>query len=253
VSESDEIIASLRDMVLHGPLRRAKEAGTPVELSETFDFLSFALRRCRVSRSQMSQDLWVLYELADRKGGYFVEFGAGDGVVLSNTFLLETGYAWNGVLAEPNPVFHDALRRNRRAVISTDCIAGQSGETVTFNLTEDPHFSTIDRYTAEDGHAVLRASGTRIPVPTRSLTDLLRQANAPRRIDYLSIDTEGSEYEVLSAFDFKEYDVELLTVEHNHTPRQQQLHVLLERNGFARKFPELSDFDAWYVNRRPPP
>ena len=82
---------------------------------------------------------------------------------------------------------------------------------------------------------------------TISLNDLLIQAQAPRTIDYLSADTEGSELEILAAFDFDRWDVRAISVEHNCTDNQEKLYALLTARGFRRQFPELSWFDDWYV------
>jgi len=246
---SDPIVARLARVLMHD-IRHAKERGGFPPVGEAFDFLAFALANSRRSYAQLAQDLWVLFETGEQRGGYFVEFGAGDGVLLSNTCLLEREYHWRGVLAEPNPVFHDALRRNRRAHVSTRCITGTQIGEVRFNQTADPHLSTMDSYSASDGHARVRARGHRITVPAQTLMELLQEARAPRRIDYLSIDTEGSEYDVLDAFDFTAYDVRMLTVEHNHTEQLPRLDALLAGHGFERKFAALTDFDAWYVNTR---
>lgn len=242
-------MGTLQRLVLQEDIRRAKEAGLQPALPESFDFLAFALFGSRTNYAQLAQDLWVLYELSRKRNGFFVEFGAGDGILLSNTYLLESGYGWNGILAEPCPVFHSLLPINRRAFLSMYCVAEESGSSVVFNQTDDPHFSTIDTYTSADEHAQFRQSGKRIEVGTITLRDLLRQGNAPRSIDYLSLDTEGSELEILSAFDFSEYQITLITVEHNHSPREREIDRLLARNGFERKFADLSDFDGWYVNR----
>jgi FkbM family methyltransferase len=243
-------LSSALAQALFGDIARAKERGTFPEVGEEFDFLTYALARSRASHAQLAQDLWVLFELGERRRGYFIEFGAGDGIRLSNTWLLERAFDWTGVLAEPNPEFHAALRRNRRCHISTYCIAGAGQAEVVFTQTADPHFATIERYADQDMHAARRASGTRITVPAQTLEDLLHGANAPRRIDYLSIDTEGSEYEILKDFDFAARDVHLVTVEHNFTDRREALHVLLTRHGFRQRFPGLTRFDDWYVNTR---
>lgn len=219
----------------------------PGEREAAYAFASYCVAHHESSRGQLFQDLFVLAALNRKRGGYFVEFGATDGMALSNTYLLETEYGWNGILAEPGRVWHDALRANRRCVIDTRCIWSRSGEQVLFNESEVAELSTVDAVSPDDGHEEARRVGRRYLVETLSLNDLLAQHGAPRAIDYLSVDTEGSELEILRAFDFAGYDVKVITVEHNHTPQREALHALLTSKGFTRMFPWMSDFDDWYV------
>src|SRR5262249_3242440 len=94
-----------------------------------------------------------------------------------------------------------------------------------------------------------RERGARYDVVSVSLMDLLAEYNAPRRIDYMSVDTEGSELEILKSFDFSRYDVRVMTVEHNRTEKRQLLHDLLTANGFVRKLEQFSGVDDWYVKQ----
>jgi hypothetical protein len=84
-------------------------------------------------------------------------------------------------------------------------------------------------------------------VSTISLNDLLSKHNAPKHIDYLSIDTEGSEFEILNSFDFSSHSFGVVTVEHNFTPVRQKIFELLSGHGYTRQFENLSKFDDWYV------
>ena len=77
--------------------------------------------------------------------------------------------------------------------------------------------------------------------------DLLASHNAPTEIDYLSIDTEGSEFAILEQFDFDRYDIKVITCEHNYTPLRQQIFDLLTAHGYRRKLEEHSKFEDWYV------
>ena len=77
--------------------------------------------------------------------------------------------------------------------------------------------------------------------------DLLKKYNAPKEIDYLSIDTEGSEFEILNAFDFDAYKIKVITCEHNFTPMREEIYKLLGSKGYVRKYQEFSQFDDWYV------
>ncbi len=65
----------------------------------------------------------------------------------------------------------------------------------------------------------------------------------------MSVDTEGSEYEILSHFDFSQYQINLISVEHNDSENRDQLRALLGQKGYFRVFEEFSEFDDWYVHR----
>lgn len=80
-----------------------------------------------------------------------------------------------------------------------------------------------------------------------SLEDLLDQNNAPPIIDYLSIDTEGTEYDILSNFNFERYKYRVVTCGHNYTPLHQRIESLMERNGYKKVLQEYSQFDDWDV------
>lgn len=201
------------------------------------------------SRSQLRQDLFVLSELGYKRNGYFVEFGATNGVGLSNTHLLEKEFGWSGLLAEPARLWHADLAKNRSARIDHRCVWKRSNETLVFNETSFAELSTLDQYSASDMHAEARAGGKRYSVNTITLMDLFEEHGTPREIDYLSIDTEGSEFEILEVFDFNKYDIRVITCEHNFTPMREKIHDLLRRNGFVRKYEKLSQFDDWYVKQ----
>jgi FkbM family methyltransferase len=199
------------------------------------------------SKAQGWQDLFVLSAVGFKEGGYFVEFGATDGLTLSNTQLLEKQFGWSGLLAEPARVWHEALYANRSATIDTRCVWTKSGEVLTFNETDTAELSTIDTFSGEDDWKKWRKDGRRYEVETISLNDLLDAHSAPSVIDYLSIDTEGSEFEILNAVDFDRYRFRVITCEHNFTPVREKVHQLLSRHGYQRKFENVSRWDDWYV------
>ena len=201
------------------------------------------------SKSQNRQDLFVLSELNFKRDGFFVEFGAAGGVEDSNTYLLEDGFSWRGILAEPARAFHERLRASRRAHISTKCVWSESGRVLTFNEANWAYLSTVDSFSERDSWAAQRQSGRTYGVETISLTDLLAEFSAPAEIDYLSIDTEGSELKILESFDFTKHRIAVITCEHNFTPDRDKIRVLLERQGYVRKREQLSRYDDWYVHR----
>lgn len=224
-------------------------------ISNAIDFIlqlpeehgSRLLQFARESQAQLFQDLFVLSELEFKRNGFFVEFGATNGVKLSNTFLIEKRFGWNGILAEPGKIWHSDLKMNRSCVIDTRCVWRESGSMLTFNAGGSGELGTIDSYSGSDHHSERRSTGEKYDVATISLRDLLRKHNAPRIIDYLSVDTEGSEYEILRDFNFDEYKFRVITCEHNFVEQRDKLYSLFVGNGYVRKYEELSDFDDWFV------
>jgi FkbM family methyltransferase len=198
------------------------------------------------SNADQHQDLWVLHETQRKTGGFFVEFGATDGLAGSNTLLLERKFGWRGILAEPNPVWHADLKRNRTAAVDHRCVFRRTGEHVKFAATEAAALATIDDFRTSDGHANSRANHCIMDVETVSLNDLLACHSAPRTIDYMSIDTEGSELAILEQFDFTRWDVRLFSVEHNLTAQEQAIDRLMAKHGYERRYASYSTIDGWY-------
>lgn len=206
------------------------------------------LKPLPASKSQIQQDIFVLSELGLKREGFFVEFGAADGLIMSNTHLLEKEFGWKGIVAEPARCWHRALKRNRGCAIETACVWRESNSTLSFREVPLKALSTIDSYSSSDMYADAREKGKNYAVTTISLEDMLEKHNAPRVIDYLSIDTEGSEFDILDSFDFSRYQFRVITCEHNFTPRREKIFTLLAGKGFRRKFEEHSLGDDWYVN-----
>jgi hypothetical protein len=79
------------------------------------------------------------------------------------------------------------------------------------------------------------------------LQDLLTEHKAPEVIDFASIDTEGSEFEILNAFDFSRWRFRVMVIEHNFAPQRQNIHALLTQHGYRRVHEPVSRFDDWYL------
>ena len=210
--------------------------------------LNYMVNLLRVSTSQLRQDIFVLSETMFKKNGYFIEVGAADGINLSNTHLLETEFFWEGILVEPATIWEKKLQENRpNASIETLFAWKDSNSKIVFNETKIPELSTINLFSSKDSHKYSRLKGKHYEVQTISLKDLLIKHKAPKYIDYLSIDVEGSEYEILNAFDFNLYDIRIITVEHNYSAQREKIFTLLTSRGYKRKYENLSYWDDWYV------
>lgn len=190
-----------------------------------------------MSYSQLDQDLNVIKFYDSKECGFFIEIGASDGIELSNTYLLETKYKWNGICCEPIPNNFEKLVKNRsKSICYSEAVYNQSGLTLTFDIANkcdllsgisehiDKHKSTVD------------SNKTSIQVQTISLLDVLKNASAPSFIEYMSLDTEGSEFEILKNFDFEKYTFGLIDVEHNYSePRRTEIKSLLLSKGYVYK------------------
>jgi FkbM family methyltransferase len=201
-----------------------------------------------MSYSQLGQDTEVLNVYNKKQNGFFVDIGAADGIDLSNTYLLETRYNWRGICVEPIPSSFELLKKNRPYSLCCDkAVYNQTGLTELFDISHvysllsgiskniDRHKSTVD------------SSKTTITVKTISINDLLTMYNAPAFIEYLSLDTEGSEYEILKELDFSKYTFGLIDVEHNFTePKRTHIKELLLSNGYLYKCE--NKFDDSYMH-----
>lgn len=196
-----------------------------------------------LSKSQLRQDLFALARTGFKQGGYFVEFGATDGVELNNTWLMENRFGWTGILAEPARGWHPALKANRGCIIDTRCVWSETGDTLQFTEAPRGENSAISSFVKP----TRKIRGQSYQVETVSLNDLLADHGAPEVIDYASIDTEGSEFDILNALDFDRWSFRVMTVEHNHAPQREDIHKLLTSKGYNRVLEDVSRFDDWYV------
>lgn len=201
----------------------------------------------KISKSELKQDFFVLEELNYKRNGFFIEFGACNGIDYSNTYILEKYYNWDGILAEPSKSWHKNLTNNRNCKIEKNCVWTHTGKLIKFNEVKDNIYSTVESFSFNDDHKNKRMHGNYYNVETISLNDLLKKHNAPKNIDYLSIDTEGSEYEILKEFHFNEFDIKIITCEHNYTINRNKIFNLLKDNGYQRVFEKLSKHDDWYI------
>ena len=201
--------------------------------------------------SQGFQDRWIAeVAMPGVTGGFFVELGAGDGVLISNTYFLEKERAWTGVLIEPSRTF-EQLKSNRAATCLNYCVGPYCGTKYLYEI-HGPNYidqnpdncllsitlSSTSLNEAEiEGDKLVperaRAASGKSQFVTRqvemlTLAQALQTANAPTDIDFLSLDVEGYEHEVLKAFPFNNYTFKTMIIERPNSA----LLDLLKFNGY---------------------
>lgn len=169
-----------------------------------------------------------------------MEIGGADGLVGSNTYLLER-LGWEGLIVEPARVWHDALEHNRACLKDFRAVFSESGLELEF--IEEGELSTLVRHKNHDYH---RRSGPSYTVETVSPSDLFIEHDCPEFIDFLSLDTEGSELEILRSIDFERYRFGLICVEHNYTPNRQLIEEYLKNKGYKIFMEQDSLNDSFY-------
>lgn len=181
--------------------------------------------------SHIGQDRWVCEVLKYKRDGFFLDFGGFEGLLHSNTYYLEKFLNWRGILVEPNPVPYASACAVRSCITVNAALWKTSRESIEFC---DAHgLSSFKEYRDLDQNSELRSRITKrvFNVDTINPTELLERFNAPTLIDYMSLDVEGAEVDVLEALDLSKFKIALMSIEHNH--------VVIKKNKIRRILSDL--------------
>lgn len=160
------------------------------------------------------------------EGGYYVELGANDGISQSNTFFLEKKGNWHGLLIEPVPHLFFNCVRNRSATNSFQCAAAvphsfqENFVRIRYAdlMSRTIHINSDNKEIIEHENLAkkyLKPSESIIEfgAVARTLTSMLDECNAPNKIDFMSLDVEGSELAVLDGVDHNKYRFKYMLIE----------------------------------------
>jgi FkbM family methyltransferase len=201
--------------------------------------------------SQYGQDRWVVQALKGKHGGVFVECGAYNGIKFSNTYVLETRYNWVGVCIEPDGRVFEKLQANRKCITDNSCVGGERGscmfaEAGTLGGVVD-HYDPKHKQRLDKAHTGWDKQLVKKKMVL--LSDVLVRHKAPPVMDFLSLDTEGSELSILLAFPFDQFAFRLAVIEHNnYGDTLQQLKRLMASHGYT--LVKNSHGDGYFVNKK---
>lgn len=202
------------------------------------------------AEGQLCQDILAVLAFEEKRSGIFVEIGVGTGKSISNTYLLETKYGWSGLLIEPCRTFHASIAYQRKAKL--DKRAASSVEDIElefFETLDNGEFSYASNAKGQSGKAPSQKEFTSYRVQTATLNRIFTEQNIPKKIDFISLDTEGSEIDILNGLDLSVYQVGLFCIEHNDRPGfVAGLDSILLPHGYRRILETTSAYDAWYVH-----
>jgi FkbM family methyltransferase len=252
----------------HEPGRSAKDIYQDIFSSNRF---------AQGYQSQMGQDMFLnRWFFKNRAPGFFVDVGAFDGIRGSNTFYFEKNLQWTGIAFEPNPSAFEVLRSTRSCRLIQGCAYHQDGHVPFLALSERERREGVKSrpprsllsMVLDSSHGGAMLSG--IPehmdqvqrtewarnamnlgqilsnVPCHRIDTVLNHLGA-KTVDYLSIDVEGAELEVLRGIDFERVQVNVIGVEHSE--RFPEVYGLLTTSGF--EYHGLLFFDEIFVNKSP--
>eukprot|EP01112_Ceratiomyxa_fruticulosa_P020851 TRINITY_DN721_c0_g1_i1.p1 TRINITY_DN721_c0_g1~~TRINITY_DN721_c0_g1_i1.p1 ORF type:complete len:289 (-),score=52.96 TRINITY_DN721_c0_g1_i1:71-937(-) len=188
--------------------------------------------------------------------GVFVDIGANDGKTSSNSKFFEESLGWRGVCVDPNPEVFNELTRNRPLCNNFNVgIAGSNGVMKYMKITgyaqmlsgwvdfmTEGHLRRIDQEIAQFG-------GDKTIIDVRSSTLMsIMELTGYETVDFLSVDVEGAELEVLKSIDFSRVKTHVVVVEANEgeEDRNQMVIEYMEKNGFVLQ--KLNRFNNLFVN-----
>lgn len=198
-------------------------------------------------KSQAGQDQYVNeIFFKNKRNGVFIDIGAHDGVSYSNTWFYEKILGWTGICIECNPQIYNLLAKNRSCTCICGCISDIEGS-VKFRQVDghnllsgiESKLDAMDKIRLEN----LNANFNIIDVPSYRLNNILEK-NKIYYADFLSLDVEGGELDILKTIDFDRFYISIITVENNY--QKPDIALFLESKGF--RFITRLHVDDIYLN-----
>lgn len=175
--------------------------------------------------SQFGEDylLWLFFNR--KENGFFVEVGAFDGRYISTTYSFAQ-QGWTGICIEPNPVFFELLNENRKEskCLNYACVGEENLSEISLNIDQTGLLSSLKDGSKLENEIKINLERQNISynginkviVPSRTLNSIFDEFVPEKlNIDFISIDVEGVELEVLKGLDFERYRPNILIIENN--------------------------------------
>lgn len=167
-------------------------------------------------------DVFVSELLQSKEHGIFIDIGANDGVTINNSYYFETQMKWNGVAIEPAPAVFKKLKTNRKCHVIEGCVSPQAGKATFMELVGDANmFSTLKAHNKGLTTRRLRkrqksqnSKLREVEVNCYTFSDIIEKYQY-KHIDFLSLDTEGGELEILKSINFEKTPISVISVENN--------------------------------------
>jgi FkbM family methyltransferase len=201
-----------------------------IELKQFLRYLFYG------SYSQYGEDL-IMYNIFDKKDpGFYVDVGASQPKKFNNTYMFYLK-GWKGINIDPNPDSKKQFDNIRPRDINYTYGVANKITTMPFYVISDPMYSTFLKEEVNDSMLGGKKIEKIVNVKVRKLKDILAEQN-PKKIDFMSIDTEGYDLEVLKSNDWKKYKPSILCVEGHKDA--DKINDFLKEKGYIRVFKETN-------------
>ena len=170
----------------------------------------------KIEEASTWNDRWVAeLVLPEKTGGFFIEAGACGGIGGSCTYYFEKNLGWKGLLFEPTDNWFKVLLKNRpNSYCINKCLSSTDEEVKFLHFTTQVGRSTTYNFRGQHHDKLMESLPYEvIRRPSITLEDALIECVAPKQIDYMALDLNGSEYDVLSVFPFDKYHFKAISVE----------------------------------------
>ena len=185
--------------------------------------------------SQAGQDKLIRdHFFSNLKNGFFLEIGAYDGVTGSNCFYFEQFMDWNGIAVEASKKQYEKLKANRKCKTLNSVVNGTTEEVEFVEVVDGfMQMSGINSALYSDTLKILEDDNASKLIKRRVTTVTVDNLLKPRQVvDFMSIDVEGGEMDILKSIDFNKYQFRVISVENNR-PQDQNFKAFFSDSGFS--------------------
>lgn len=209
--------------------------------------------------SQDNQDKFLeTYIFKGYKNGFFMDIGAHDGININNTLYFEINNSWTGINVEPIKEIYEKLKHNRSQCINLNCAVSDTDGKAEFicnvGYTEmisglKDSFDIRHKQRLDKENSLYGGCTNIIEVETKKIETICDENNV-KHINYLSIDVEGGEFNVIKSINFEKVFIDVIGFENNYKDVGEKIVKFLNTKGY--EVVDDSTFDIFMIHIKSP-
>jgi hypothetical protein len=198
------------------------------ESEDSYELFKFIIKNKEISCSRNYSDLVALFYLGKNKS--YLEIGAGEPIIGSDTFLLEQEMQWTGIQVEPDLQTFKKLQMTRTN--SSQLNAAVVGDSDEANYFLNPHTMALSK----------RKKNFK-QIKTINMYDIKTMDS---KFDALFIDIEGNELNIISSKSFMDFDFKFINIE--MIWNNFEIYQILSEYGYKQVGASFSSYSGWFLN-----